>query len=382
MPNNYDLFRAARVNAIMQALEPLALRPPELIFLNRTPIVPAVDSEIRARFTGRLQIADIVSDDAQALIYQAGKFTFEQTAIPNIKHGAGLTQEMLNELMAVQNRGGIIDPDGIFSNYEARTVQGLLTGIQQRMEAMIIAMHLDGFSYDRLGLKMSGVTWGTPSDLKVTPSVPWTTAGSAVPLTDIRALQELAVSRYGQRFNRLTMSTAAFNALVASTQFKEESRTMFIGPSDAIVASFVGSLTFKSQQEAVRRLLDDITIELYDSRYWSQDEAGVITSARFLPIGKVIFSNTGDDNNPAAFDFANGEVTEFKVAQMAGGIIGVAPAQARGPVSYATLANPTLNPPGIVYWGVARGFPRKHLLQSTAVMTIGEPSDPIGTAEP
>lgn len=124
----FDMFRAGRVNAILQALEPLDNLPQTLRFLNRTAIVPALDGEIMARFTGRVQIADIISDDAEALVYQAGKFTFESMTVPNIKHGASLTQEMLNQLSGLA--GGASDPDGIFSSYEARTLSNILLGIQ------------------------------------------------------------------------------------------------------------------------------------------------------------------------------------------------------------------------------------------------------------
>jgi hypothetical protein len=53
-----------------------------------------------------------------------------------------------------------------------------------------------------------------------------------------------------------------------------------------------------------------------------------------------------------------------------------------GPIAYATPADANLNPPGVVYWGVARGFPRKHLLQASAVLTVGTYSDLIAVGEP
>lgn len=378
----FDLFRAGRVNAIMQALEPLNLIPQSLRFLNRCAVVPATDGEIMARFTGRVQIADIVADDAGAVVYQAGKFTFETTQVPNLKHGAALSQEMLNVIGSIAN--GQTDPDGIFSNYEARTISSLLLGVQQRMEALIIAMHLDGLDYNRLGIVMNDVTWGTPSDLKVTASPAWTSPTTAKPLSDIRLLQQVARTRYGYNYNRATMSTSAFDLMCATTQFQNEARSLYIGPSDSVTGAVIGAAPQGLLVEIARRLLNGVEIELYDDRYWSQAADGTLTSARFLPIEKVILTNSSDDRNSNAYDFANGEITEFKVAQIAGsGIIGASGnLQSRGPAAYATLANAQLNPPGVNYWAVARGFPRKHLLQSSAYITVGSVSDPVSSSEP
>lgn len=378
----YDFFRAARVNKIMQELQPLQLIPQALKFLQRTAIVPADDGEIMARFTGRVQIADIVADDQQALVYNFGKFTYESTSIPNLKHGANLTQEIINKLASL-GRAAIEDPEGILASWETRILSALNLGVQQRMEALIVAMHLDGFSYDRLGIIMNDVSWGMPADLKVTPSDPWTDATNGLPLTDIRNVRQIARERYGYDLNRVTMSTPAFNAMCATEQFKAEARTVYIGVSDNTTDAAIGAATERRRMEIARFLLDGVEIELYDTRYWSQAPNGVITSARFLPVGEVILTFTGDDNNPMVCDFANGEVTETKVAQMVGGgILGGSPGQTRGPLAYATLSNAQLNPPGITYWGVARGFPRKHVLQSSARITIGSPSDPIDGNEP
>src|SRR5262249_19247615 len=148
-----------------QGLIDVRLLPAELLFLSRCPIVPAADSEIMARITGYVTIADLISDDQQAVTYQANKITYESTAVPNIKHGSAITQAMLNQLQAIANSANVGDL-GLFSDYENRTIDSLLLGIRQRMEALIVAMHLDGFSYNRLGIIMSGVTWGMPSDLK------------------------------------------------------------------------------------------------------------------------------------------------------------------------------------------------------------------------
>jgi hypothetical protein len=122
-------------------------------------------------------------------------------------------------------------------------------------------------------------------------------------------------------------------------------------------------------------------LELYDTRGKVQNEDGSITSQPLLPITKVVLSNTADDNDPLAWDFANSYVTESIVASLVpseslgfGGPV-------RGPVAYPTI-NEDFNPPDVTYWGVQRGWPRKHDLTATAVLTVGSFSDPISTVPP
>lgn len=376
MPAAWQLLQATRVNTIMQALQDVRQLPADLKFLGRTAIVPAVDSEIMARFTGFVTIADLVADDQQAVTYQNSKLSFETNNVPNIKHGAAVTQAMLNQLQSIM--AGNTQDMGLFSDYENRAIDGLLTGVRQRMEALLVAMAVDGLTYNRLGIIMTNVSWGMPSDLKVTPSTPWSTAGSATPVSDIWSVRLTAQTRYGQTFNRATMSTAAFQYMIATTEFQTKAR-MYLAPN----VSFVNLDT--ANLEAMRALAGNVLgmeIEIYDSRYWYQTPSGTLESAPYLPIVKVVLSNTADDNDPTCCDFANGVTTESIVASLAEtNIVGNLGGPMRGPIAYAT-ANPTLNPPNITYWGVARGFPRKHRLQCQAVLTVGSFSDTIPVGPP
>ena len=196
MPQAWQLLQAARLTKIMQALQDTRQLPEQLKFLARTPIVPAVDAEIMARFTGYVTIADLVADDQRAVTYQNSKLSYETVNIPNIKHGQALTQAMLNQLQSILNGNALPQDMGIFSGYENRVIDGLLLGVRQRMEALIIAMQLDSLTYDRLGIKITGATWGMPSDLKVTPATGWDTAGSATPVNDLWSVRRTARVRY------------------------------------------------------------------------------------------------------------------------------------------------------------------------------------------
>lgn len=379
MAENLRFFHVARVNGVMQGLQDTRSIPAQLKFLRRTAVVPALDSEIMARFTGYLQIADLIANDQAAVVYSAGKYTFESSEPPNLKHGAAVNQEMLNQLWNLQNH---VDNDAtnIFNSYEERTVAGLLTGVEQRMEALIVAMKLDGQSYDRLGIKISG-GWGMFPDLKVTVAVGWENAATATPVDNILASKQLAAERYGIEYDRIVLRTDALRRMIQTTEFQNKAR-LYLAPNVSFVnlnVSDIGSM------RALASNVLGMTIETYDSRYWSQAANGSIASAPYLPINQVILESSADDNNAASTDFANGVVTESLVSRLAGdrsAVIGQFDGPTRGPVAYTTLANAQLNPPGLVYWGVARGFPRKHNLASNAVLTVGSFSETIPTTEP
>ncbi len=111
-------------------------------------------------------------------------------------------------------------------------------------------------------------------------------------------------------------------------------------------------------------------VEIYDAKAWTQAEDGTISAAPYLPSGKVVLSDSNDDGTGMAIDFANGVVTESVVSSLVdGGMIGKFTGAEYGPVGYAT-GNPDFNPPNLTQWAVARGWPRKHRLSSTAALTV------------
>jgi hypothetical protein len=270
------------------------------------------------------------------------------------------------------------DDRAMFLDWEARTIDGLLLGVRQRMEALIVAMHVGGLSYDRLGIKMANVSWGRPADLTITPAITWDTAATATPVSDILTAVRTAQIRYGMMYDRVTMSTQAFLYMIATTEFQDKAKALLaVGLTFANVATE----NLAAMQTLAERTLG-MTIELYDARYWYQTGPGAVVSAPFLPITKVILSSTQDDNDPTAADFANGVVTESIVGSLATtSMVGNLGGARRGPISYATVP-PDLNPPNVTYWGVARGFPRLHRKQMSACLTVGTFSDTIAATEP
>jgi hypothetical protein len=378
MTTSLQLLQAQRINTIMQALQDTRLLPQQLRFLARTPLIPAVDGEIMASYQGYVYIADLIADDASAVAYNVGKFVTEATAVPNLKIGTPLTQAMLNQLNALVTNLASVEDRVMFLDWESRTIDSLLLGVRQRMEALIVAMHVGGFSYDRLGIKMTNVSWGRPSDLTITVSTPWSTAASATPVSDVWTARRTAQIRYGVTYDRITLSTQAFMYMIATDEFKAKAL-----PLIGVGLTFANFSTENLQaMQALAEKVLGLSIELYDSRYWYQTGPGSILSAPFLPIVKVILSSSQDDNDPTAADFANGVVTESIVGSLAStSMVGNLGGARRGPLAYATVP-PDLNPPNVTYWGVARGFPRLHRKQMSACLTVGSFSDTIAATEP
>jgi hypothetical protein len=201
-----------------------------------------------------------------------------------------------------------------------------------------------------------------PANLKVTPSVPWTTAATATPITDILTLKDLARTTYGERYDRVTLSTADFRLVVATTEFKN----LIVGVvGQPVGATAYNSLDPRNQQWFAQMIGMDIEFE--DKVFWEQSTAGVTASTKVQPDGKVLLGSKGDDNNPSAMDFANAVVNESQVSAIVGGNDTLGGGEQYGPIAYW---EGDLNPPSLVGWGVARGFPRKNRKSATAVLTV------------
>jgi hypothetical protein len=383
--NQFDFLNAARVTGIMQGLQDPRLMQQPLTWNDRIPDVPAVDDEITAYYQGQPLIADLIADDAKAVVYSMGRFSFESTKIPNLKMGIAMNQSMLNMLDRLRQNSLLRGELDILTNMQNRMMANVKYGVSLRKEVLKVAMLLDGYNYDRLGIKLSSVTWGMPSDLKITPSVAWTST-SATPITDIQTARRIARVRYGVELNRATMSTSALQYAAATTEFQNQAKLLGFG-----LAGFPAPAIPIQSDAMIRQIFSRLlgggegggfTVEIDDRRYWGQDTAGLISSAPIQPINNVLLTSTANDGNTTAYDFANGIVTEGIVASFAPvNIIGTIPA-GPGPVAYVTTADPNLNSPGLVCWGVARGFPRKYSKPASAVLNVGAITDTISLGVP
>jgi hypothetical protein len=378
MAPSLTVFETARINGIYQGLQDVRDLPRNLTWSARIPLVPATDAEIEAQMIADVFMADLVADDQKAGVYSTGRFQFLHNAIPNLKIGAKLSQRILNQLANIGANAGLMNDGGVFKNYENWTLNNILTGIRLRREALSVAMAIDAYSYDRLGIRITGASWGMPADLKVTVLYGWDDPVNATPVTDVLTVKRAAQVQRGKVYNRISMSMAAFIYMVGTAEFQSKARFILPPGTPASILPLQGTAYMRTLAQSV---LEVDELELYDTRGKVQNEDGSITSQPLLPITKVVLSNTADDNDPLAWDFANSYVTESIVASLVpseslgfGGPV-------RGPVAYPTI-NEDFNPPDVTYWGVQRGWPRKHDLTATAVLTVGSFSDPISTVPP
>jgi hypothetical protein len=368
----YEQLATRRLTAIMRGLRDVRELPSNLLFLNRTPLTNATDAEITADWTGNVFAADIITDGNRAVVRNHGNFTFETTKLPNIKHGAPVHQEMLNLMERINAGGGFRDDEGVVTSYLTRISDRLLTGVRQTMEILRVGAALDTVTWDRLGVKFTA-TFGVPSVLKVTPSVGWATAATATPITDLQTQAAVRAETYGEGTNRITMTSAAFRLMIATTEFRDKAAlyNQLVG----VTAANFPPADMGTMQNIAGRILG-FTIELYDSKYYTQNNAGTTSSATaFLAATKVILSDSANDNNAGAVDFANAVVTESIVASLSGnnfaGPGGGLGGPQVGPIGYSTLSSHDANPPGINLWAVARCFPRKFNKAAESVLTIG-----------
>lgn len=363
-----QFLSSIRINRIVNVLINEIEQSYPLIFEARTPSVTADDDDIIGRFTGRVHAADIIADDQEAPVVEGMKLEFWTNTIPNIKQGQRIGQNMINRLERIKRGGQLKGDVDWMTNWEMAMALRLIQAVRQRKNQLIISMQTDALAYNRLGLQVNG-TWGMPSALKVTVSPLWSTDGTtansanALPITNILTmLQQTAPETYGEEYNRLTMSRANFRFMVASTEFQNKllGQLRFPGATTALNTFALGDM---------RKFAVDILgaeIELYEGVYYTREANGTETKNRMLPANQIIFSNSMDDNDASAMDWANGVVTESIVGSLTGAEGFGGPQE--GPIAYYTAPS-SLNPPAILCWAVMRGFPRKHRYTATAVMT-------------
>jgi hypothetical protein len=342
-----------------------------LRFLNRTPTTPADDDEITGYFTGRVFAADVIADDSKAAVYEAGQLELVTNNIPNIKIGKRFSQAMIQRLRRIKanlTSPGIKGDVTMFTNWENNAALDLLRGIDERKNALICAMNLDAVTYDRLGVKING-SWGMPGDLKQNASAVWvngdgTFNANATPITDVLTTKVYAESTYGEQYDRMTLSTPDFLGAVASTEFKQ------LIPG--IVNAPILTTGYNTRDVRMPRFFSELLqmeVEQENKLMFTQSEDGSMPNSRVLPLGKVLLSIKADDNDASAMDFGNAIVTEALVAGIVGDPDNLPGGERPGPFSYFT-GNADLNPPNLIAWAVARGFPRKMRKTCTSVMTV------------
>ena len=228
--NKTDFFATARITRLVQTLaNQLEVNAP-LTFLNRTPVVPVLDDiEIIGSYSAPLFAADLITEDAEAVVVEGGKFetTGSVSAIPKIKIGQRVSESVIRRIQLLQ-RGIQLDANGdLVTGWELNFAQNLVAMVRQTMNYLCAGMYLDGVVYDRIGVKLN-CGFGATSDLKVTKvgTVSWTTANATTmkPIEDLQQIAQSVAPALGKQYNRVTMSTARFQKVIASDEFAERVR--------------------------------------------------------------------------------------------------------------------------------------------------------------
>ena len=362
----WRFLNSVKINMLVRTLADQLEMRQRMIFLERTEVADMDDSDIIGKYRGQVFAADVIADGQAAATYESGTLEFVNNVIPNIKIGCPFTQGQLNRLNSLRKTATptVADLDYV-NNWQNHTAETLVTGLRQRVNSLICGMQLDGISYNRLGIDLSGVSWGMPSDLKVTSAVSWDTPATATPITDMQLiLTEVGPDNYGEAYDRVTMGMSAFRYLTQTAEFQNRISGELRYPFGT------GQLNTRDTGAMINLLSNilGVEVEIYGGTFWERSNNGTKSRQRVLPANKVIFSNKEDDNNRSAMLFGNGIVTESVVGNVLGmsGFTG----EQFGPVSYYE-GDSSLNPPSLNAWAVMRGFPIKVRETATAVLTVG-----------
>lgn len=364
-----DLVSNIRINTLVQTLaSELELSAP-LTFLNRTPIVPVLDeAQILGSYSGNVYAADLISDDAEAVIVESGRWemTGKVSAVPNIKLGTRVSQGELHKIEMFNN----MDTSGtnqFIIGWENQLATNLVKGVRDRMNVLCAAMFLDSMTYDRLGFKITS-GFGAPTELKQTlvGGRVWSAPNVATmkPIEDLQYMSQVVAPALGKSYNRVTMATATFQLIIASDEFAERVRLYLRLDPDQFSLNIYDVPNMQNMFTAITGL----QLELEDTTYTVKNANAGKTTDRVLPADKVMLSNTADDNDTSKFDFANGITDESISSRFNANAPDLGGPQV-GPVSYFTN-NPDLNPPDLVAWAVAKGLPRRHDKLATAIIDV------------
>lgn len=350
------------------------------LYLARTPIVDSENDELFGSYEGQVFAADIIVDDQEAVIHEAGGFQAYsgKGMVPKIKHGARVGESMIRRLNALSQQVTINDGDAdLITGWENRMADRLVQGIRMRQNALAANMMLDLIAYDKLGVKIdTGSSWGMPTELKRVAATPWATSdanwiagvadATAKPITDIRKAVQ-AGRAAGAVYNRVTMASSTFALIPQTTEFTDLAKFLyrFDIPAGTLDISNVDVMVGLFEQ------MTGVTLEMDDTVYRERNTRNQNVMTRNLPANYVLFSNSTDDGNSNVFDYSNGTVIESLVAPLGNAAINEAfgGVEQRGPFAFYNVPH-DLNPPALVCWAVQVGWPRKHSPEATARLRV------------
>lgn len=360
MAYGMELLYPSNATRILEEAQPRLLQEGGFTWLPRTPVTNSDGDEMTVRYSSRIYASDIIAEDATALVRDSGQFSAETMGTNKLKHGKRLTEKQINMLIKLKNRQFVGDNELIsFDTWVSRSYRELLIGNAQRVEALINAMFLGGYDYDRLGLRAKG-SFNIHSDFKGVAATPHNEA-NATPLQDLVAFLQNLWYKWGRQFTTITCREAWIKAVVATDEYKhqvEYSLMPFRQISDVVE---LRTTNYLRHADNIAALLSEqlgwtVTIEVDENVYYEyQSDGSEKPPNKFHPEEYLYFSGI-----PGAFDVGNGPLVEALLGDVGrGNVIGsFKNAGIYGPMGYTTLASPDLNPPGITIWVTSWQAPR------------------------
>ena len=362
----WDFISNTKIAEIVRVLADELEHNQKLTFLARTPVTDVFSNdEIFARYKASGYAADIIALDQKVAVYNEGPaFEFVQNVAAKFKDSAKMSEEDIQKAWGL-SQVGTGQVQAFFENWLMSKSDEMLRGIRQRINHTIVSMHIDSLNYNRYSVDLRTVNWGMPSGLKATSGVTWDDLTNSTPISDLELMvSEVAPDNFGELYDRITMGNKAFNYLVKSAEFRARYRGEIryaFGTNEINTADKAGL------RQALASMLN-CEIEVTTESFQEKNSDGTSTRKTYLPDNKVVFSTRSNDNDPSVMDFANGVPTESIAGSMAGKAGFTGPQH--GPVAY-TEVNEQLNPPTVVVYAAAYGWPRKKRATSTAVLTVG-----------
>jgi hypothetical protein len=378
----YDtrFLNSANIQRIVETAAATLERMRPLVYIDRLDPVNATDDEITGRFVSRQLAADVIAPDQKALVYEAGQLTLFVNQLAKIKYGRNFTENQLQQLDRLRN--GLARRAEIDSWLETEENFGrvLLHGVRMRQNFLAVGMMTDSLTYDRLGVKFANLSWGMPSNLKLTANPAWSldagvtsNVANAHPVTDILSFDTVDAQGYGLgKFDRVTMGTTALRMLWGTDEFRLMA-SQYTGLAFPLATGMLSVEQRDRLTQLLGGILADKEVVIDDAVMQVQAADGSLSSTRYLPANKVLLDRSSNGRNE--WDWGNAIVIETVVNELVGGaVIGENLAMisdgAYGPLAYYTAGSPDLNPPGLNAWCVTRGFPRKHVPEASAVITV------------
>lgn len=402
----YDLLSVTRIDSLWD--ETADIRELQQDFRwsdeasGRIPWKNATWGEIAARISKRVTIAPFVGYGMAAQMKTPNvSVRLEQSTIPKIKHGMPITEENLIALRRVQRAisNGYAEVEAtqedmdVFTNWELEQLEDLDEGCRARAEHFAIGMLCNRYTYANEHGMMFDMTWGTPSELSVTPAILWgdgtmgMTHGnaSATPISDMQILQVNIENKYGFWFNRASMSLQALQYIFFTTEFRGlvplYATMMGISPANPNLpyndVKFMKSILENMWSMTIETDDRVVMVENNALSNWIPPPNTPATDQfiRYHPVNKVILTNTSSDKNRRDWDMGNAPVMEATglVPNMIGDPSSMGSEDSGnvyGPFSYATAADPNGDPPGLYLWSTLSILPRKKRLTVSAVLTV------------